>query len=182
MCSRYSGYAENVFAFDSKLKLEQSVCYNRSRPPENYTKSSVYPNSQDVSDLGNAFRLSIKTRSLIIKLPNDCPVFILFFNTWYIFLWDNTRPKSIKVSRYFHCLFCTLIVIFALHESTNVKYCKSTSYLCAIKVVLETAQHPLYLHSFGISLENGKYTWTKLNWILFRCYEELPPSFFARRN
>ena len=78
---------------DSKLKLEQSVCYNRSRPPENYTTSSVYPNSQDVSDLGNAFRLSIKTRSLIIKIPNDCPVFILFFNTWYIFFVRQHEAK-----------------------------------------------------------------------------------------
>ena len=83
MCSR----------FDSKLRLEQLVCYNRSRPPENYTTSSVYPNSQDVSDLGNAFRLSIKTRSLIIKLPNDCPVFILFFNTWYIFFVRQHEAK-----------------------------------------------------------------------------------------
>ena len=166
MCSQCSGYAKFMFAFDSKLKLEQSIRYkpwHGSVFSQKLQTTSAYPNSQHLSDLGNAFELSIQKPFLIIKLLNDCPVFIFsLIHSLLFFLWVNLRPKSNNFSRYFHGLFCTLIIL-ALHDQRTPNI--ATSQLCAIKVMLEAEQHSLYRCSFGTSLYNRKYTWTKLNWI-----------------
>ena len=90
------------------------------------------------------------------------PQYMAYFSVWVIL-----RQKSNKNSRYFHAV-CSVrwSSLHHIGESTNIKYCKSTSYLCAIEVVLVAEQRPFHLHSCGTSLENGKYTWTKLNWII----------------
>ena len=90
------------------------------------------------------------------------PQYMAYFSVWVIL-----RQKSNKNSRYFHAV-CSVrwSSLHHISESTNIKYCKSTSYLCAIEVVLVAEQRPFHLHSCGTSLENGKYTWTKLNWII----------------
>ena len=122
MCSQCSGYAKFMFAFDSKLKLEQSIRYkpwHGSVFSQKLQTTSAYPNSQHLSDLGNAFELSIQKRFLIIKLLNDCPVFIFSsIHNLLFFVWVNLRPKLNNFSRYFHGLFCTLIIL-ALHDLVN---------------------------------------------------------------
>ena len=74
---------------------------------------------------------------------------IFFFGVWV-----NLRHKLNKISRYFHGLFCTLIT-FALHELVNEHYLLQIN-LISLCHKSCAGEHPLYLHSFGTSLDNGK--------------------------
>ena len=83
------------------------------------------------------------------NLTHQANIHGVFFGVWV-----NLRHKLNKISRYFHGLFCTLIT-FALHELVNEHYLLQIN-LISLCHKSCAGEHPLYLHSFGTSLDNGK--------------------------